>query len=168
MGTRLTVALGLDLGLSTGWAVVRLPRGSTVPVVVEAGNVVVAHLEGPSMRVGAWAEQVGALAARVARQRNVTACAYEEIRRMVGQGARYILMMEGALHGMRVLPAFGVNQAALRSFAGMRPTSKSNPNPESWSMRSIATFSNPELLRTTDQAVAAFAALWLCTQGEHV
>lgn len=148
----------MDLGLRTGWAVVQRRAGAAV--VVRAGNIDVTRVEGVSLRLQAWARQVGALAQQCTGQ-GVFALGYEEIRRMTGQGARYILMMEGVLHVVPNLPAMGVNQATLRSYAGMRPRSKANPSPPSWAKRASVVFEGAGMLQSEDQAVAAFVGAWL-------
>jgi hypothetical protein len=167
------VALGLDLGLNTGWALVR--RGPTYakPVVLACGNLDVRRVEGLSGRLLGWHAHLCQLAPHT-REAGCQGVAYEEIGVQVrGRGfsnVRWIIQQEGILnvacpHDLD-LPVVGVNQATLRAFAGLKPKSTSNPSPPSWSARSIDVFKNPDMLRSQDQAVAAFAALWLCETGE--
>ncbi len=165
----ISCALGLDLGLNTGWALVRVLGAP--PCILGCGNLDVRSEDGLSARLLAWHAQLVRLCGYV-RDNGGQGAAYEEIRRNLGGGANYILMQEGiinvALPETFELGVVGVGQGKLRSFAGMRPSSKSNPVPPTWAKRSIDVFSNPSKLKSQDQAVAAFAAYWLCDQGEVV
>ncbi len=88
---------------------------------------------------------------------------------MQGQGARFILMQEGVLNWLLPgvgLPVFGVNQAALRAHAKMKPCSKHNPHPSTWAAQALHDFEGAGLIKSEDQAVAAYAAHWLICHAE--
>jgi hypothetical protein len=139
---------------------------------LSCGNITVDRRDRLSQRLQRWAYGAADVVTKSQIQR-CQVCGYEEIRRTTGQGARYIVMQEGILNaalaqvgeGMVVI---GVNQATLRSFAGMKPKSEKNPRPPTWVQRAIDTFQNPGLIKREDQAVAAFVAFYICMHAEEV
>lgn len=152
-------ALGFDLGLNTGWAVVQRVPGRA-PSILASGNVDVRAEEGLSARLLRWHHEV-AIVVHLARDRGASCVAYEQIRRMQGQGARYILMQEGILNvdtPHKDLPILGIPDSSLRSHAGKKKGM-------TWAARAIPVFANPSIIVTEDQAVAAFAAHYLLTHG---
>ncbi len=68
---RIECALGFDLGLNTGWAVVRWHQQRQLPTILACGNVDVRREDGVSARTLAWGAQVGTVA-REAKERGVS------------------------------------------------------------------------------------------------
>jgi len=159
MTDRIGRAIGFDLGLNTGWAIVAWRRHPAKPRILACGNVDVRREAGLSARLLLWHAHVAVVVGQ-ARDSGVTGAAYEQIHRMLGQGGRYILMQEGIINvavPSMDIPTLGVPQATLRKHAGFAGMTKGT----TWADRSLNQFHNPELLRSEDQAVAAFAATWL-------
>ncbi len=162
--------LGLDLGLCTGWAVWDCDRNR----LHRHGVIDVRKIEDEHQRMYAWAEDL-----RRALSGRVEAVAFEEVRHMHGQGARYILMQQGILldwcFGHEVLCA-GVNVATLKGWARrygtgvpmggygaadtLGPTLKTAADMQHHLDRRLPVSTNAYQL-TEDEAMATWAALWL-------
>ncbi len=163
--------LGLDLGLCTGWAVWDCDRDRRHA----SGVIDVRKLKDEDHRVHAWAGQLRALWLRDGLPEAV---AFEEVRHMHGQGARYILMQQGILLDWcfehEVLCA-GVNVATLKAWArrygtgvAMTDNSKKLLGP---TLKNAADMQQHLALRlpvdtqawdmSEDECMATWAALWM-------
>lgn len=144
--------LGLDLGLKSGFAVWDAARRE----VLRSGVIDVRAVEDERDRIGRWLDDVGNVLAG-----GVDAVAYEQVRHMRGQGARYVLMQEGALLGTcyaQDLLCAGVNLNTLRKW--VRDQDGGAPVRDASAMRDRLRARDIEV-GTLDEAVAVCCALWL-------
>jgi hypothetical protein len=180
------LGLGFDLGKRCGWALVYLRSQDELPTLVADGTIdTYEQASGDDYGImGQWFAALKLLATgkhpAVREQRyqhRVEAFGYEQIRHMQGQGARYILMQEGALlaacHQSGSL-CQGVNTATLKAFADARDI-KGDPAKGIPKVRAVETmrsnmtdtFDGDLSNVTLDSTVAAWAAYWVLLHAQE-
>lgn len=169
--------LGLDLGLRTGWCVWDYAKGGRLFM---HGTIDVRKLEGEQERMAAWGQGLVGVLDEMAPE----AVGFEEVRHMVGQGARYILMQQGVLLHLcneRDIMCAGINVATLKAWARRyypaastiyeRPNAELPAAPKSAAdmqyLLGQTTTAGPAMAEALgeDEVMAAWVALWL---GEAV
>ena len=168
----LRFAVGFDLGLCTGYCV----WDHKHQAVATLGTIDVRKIEDPVKRMGEW------------RHRMVTvlhrgdAVAYEEVRHMQGQGARWIYFQQGILMAQaseKNMLCAGVNVSTLKGWARRYGLPDKTPdkdlpealkNAEDMQFHLACTLLDPERVYGPvshvgeDEAIATWVAVWLADQ----
>ncbi len=163
---------GFDLGLLTGYCV----WDHKHQAVATLGTIDVRSIEDPNKRMGEWRYRM------ISILRRGDAVAYEEVRHMKGQGARWIYFQQGILMAQAAnvnMLCAGVNVSTLKAWArryGLTPDTPDADlpdalkNAEDMQFHLACTVLDPERVYgptsvvSEDEAMATWVAVWLADQ----